>query len=455
MANETIDDHRSAMLPRDRRGDRAHLGAPARRDRGGRGAGPPVDAARARSRERRHGPRACGRGRRHRLRGGRDHRWERPPDHQRLLAGDARRRPPPRRRARPRERRLPGDQRRAHRARRRLGRRRALPVRLHADGRSRGGVRRDTPSAAPGRPGGAGGLGSVERNPWIAIAGISLASAATSRLLPPPAPGPFSMANAERTTALLDDAGFTEVRTEEVPVRFGCGPRRVPGPDRRHRRPDRADAAGARGAERAAVKADVEDSLERFAATDGYELPCVALCARRALSAVVSESKPTWGPASTAARLESLPTVLVDGTALAYREHGDGEPVVFVHGSASDLRSWGQQAARGRHRPTARSRIAAVSHDPIGTSSRARTTRWLPHVDDLAAFAPASPGRRARPPRRSLVGRLHLPGGPRFAIQSWCAACCSRSRRSCRCTSALHRARGSCSCCSPGGRGPR
>jgi hypothetical protein len=31
--------------------------------------------------------------------------------------------------------------------------------------------------------------------------------------------------------------------------------------------------------ERAAVRADVEDSLQRYAAGGGYELPCVALCA--------------------------------------------------------------------------------------------------------------------------------------------------------------------------------
>ena len=37
---------------------------------------------------------------------------------------------------------------------------------------------------------------------------------------------------------------------------------------------------------------------------------------------------------------EGLRTVDVDGTALAYREQGEGEPVVFVHGSASDLRCW-------------------------------------------------------------------------------------------------------------------
>ena len=36
-------------------------------------------------------------------------------------------------------------------------------------------------------------------------------------------------------------------------------------------------------------------------------------------------------------------TVTVNGTTLAYREQGEGEPVVFVHGGLSDLRTWEQQ----------------------------------------------------------------------------------------------------------------
>ncbi len=36
-------------------------------------------------------------------------------------------------------------------------------------------------------------------------------------------------------------------------------------------------------------------------------------------------------------------TATVNGTTLAYREEGEGEPVVFVHGDLSDLRTWEQQ----------------------------------------------------------------------------------------------------------------
>jgi SAM-dependent methyltransferase len=134
------------------------------------------------------------------------------------------------------------------------------------------------------RPGGRLALavwGPPERNPFFAILGINL----TTRGLipppePPPAPGFFNMASAERTTVLLNGAGFVDVRTEEVPVRF------------RLRDVDDyiglvADTAGPLGlalrgltdAERVVVKAEVEESFGRFAAGDGYTLPGVTLCA--------------------------------------------------------------------------------------------------------------------------------------------------------------------------------
>ena len=99
----------------------------------------------------------------------------------------------------------------------------------------------------------------------------------------------------------------------------------------------------------------------------------------------MSESKPAWGPAPTAVRLESRPTVRVDGATLAYREQGDGEPVVLVHGSASDLRTWEQQvpAISESHRVIAYSRRYARPNEdiPLGTDDQ-----MTPHVDDLVAF---------------------------------------------------------------------
>lgn len=134
------------------------------------------------------------------------------------------------------------------------------------------------------RPGGRLTLavwGSLERNPFFGIVGISLVQRGHIELPPPPpAPGPFSMASAERTEALLRSAGFADVRTEEVPGRFVIT-------DVDEYLGLIADTAGPlalalRGVaepERAAVKADVEDSLRRFAADGGYQIPCVALCA--------------------------------------------------------------------------------------------------------------------------------------------------------------------------------
>lgn len=123
--------------------------------------------------------------------------------------------------------------------------------------------------------------GPPERNPFFGIAAISLVQHGhIPPPEPPPAPGIFSMASADRTTSLLKDAGFAETRTEEVPVRFvipdvdeylgvitdSAGPLAIA----LRALPDEA---------RAEVKRDVEDAIERFASDDGFEIPGVALCA--------------------------------------------------------------------------------------------------------------------------------------------------------------------------------
>ncbi len=59
--------------------------------------------------------------------------------------------------------------------------------------------------------------GAMEGNPWIAIASISLGQRGhIPPPPPPPAPGPFTMASAGRVEGLLREAGFAEVRLEEV-----------------------------------------------------------------------------------------------------------------------------------------------------------------------------------------------------------------------------------------------
>ena len=96
----------------------------------------------------------------------------------------------------------------------------------------------------------------------------------------PDGPGLFSMASVERTRALLDAAGFAQVRTEEIPVTFEI-------PDIDEYLAFIADAAGSiafavRGlsdADREAIKAQVETAFERFAGRGGYEIPGTVLCA--------------------------------------------------------------------------------------------------------------------------------------------------------------------------------
>lgn len=87
----------------------------------------------------------------------------------------------------------------------------------------------------------------------------------------------------------------------------------------------------------------------------------------------------------TSATFESIRTVEVNGTTLAYREQGSGAPVVFVHGTAGDLRIWTQQLpAVGRsYRAIAYSRRFARPNEDIAPDA---DDQMLPHVEDLASF---------------------------------------------------------------------
>jgi pimeloyl-ACP methyl ester carboxylesterase len=89
--------------------------------------------------------------------------------------------------------------------------------------------------------------------------------------------------------------------------------------------------------------------------------------------------------AATTGSFERVRTAVLDGVTLAYREHGEGEPVVFVHGSASDLRSWEQQlpAIGACYRAIAYSRRYARPNEDIAPGA---DDQMLPHVHDLTAF---------------------------------------------------------------------
>jgi len=133
------------------------------------------------------------------------------------------------------------------------------------------------------RPGGRLALsvwGAPERNPWASIGARILIERGH---MPPPepgAPGVFSMASEERTRALLEGAGFADIRTDEVDVRFPF--RDV---DEYVRwaidmaGPIAMVISGLSEDERQAVKAQLEPAFAPFLVDGGYELPGVALCA--------------------------------------------------------------------------------------------------------------------------------------------------------------------------------
>ena len=133
------------------------------------------------------------------------------------------------------------------------------------------------------RPGGRLALsvwGAPERNPWASIGGRILVERGH---LPPPdpeAPGIFSMASEKRTRALLGGAGFTAVRTEDVPMLWSFR-------DLDEYERWVVDVAGPfaivlRGlteGERRTFRAELGEAFAPFVAGDGYELPGTALCA--------------------------------------------------------------------------------------------------------------------------------------------------------------------------------
>ena len=90
----------------------------------------------------------------------------------------------------------------------------------------------------------------------------------------------FSMASEERTRELLKDAGFTDVRIEEVPVRFTY--RDVDDYVERARDTGGVFARVFREVsedERSAMTAQLEEAFAPFAFDGGYELPGVSLAA--------------------------------------------------------------------------------------------------------------------------------------------------------------------------------
>ncbi len=82
---------------------------------------------------------------------------------------------------------------------------------------------------------------------------------------------------------------------------------------------------------------------------------------------------------------ESATAVSVNGTTLACVESGRGDPIVFVHGAISDLRTWSHQVSEfsTTHRAISLSRRYARPNEPV---RRGAGDPWMTHADDLAAF---------------------------------------------------------------------
>jgi SAM-dependent methyltransferase len=122
--------------------------------------------------------------------------------------------------------------------------------------------------------------GAPERNPWASIGARILIERGH---MPPPEPGRpgvFSMAAPERTRALLEGAGFVEIRTEEVGMRFMFRDvdeymrwaTEMAGPIAiviRERSDDERDV----------LKTLLEEAFVPFAVAGRYALPGSALCA--------------------------------------------------------------------------------------------------------------------------------------------------------------------------------
>ena len=86
---------------------------------------------------------------------------------------------------------------------------------------------------------------------------------------------------------------------------------------------------------------------------------------------------------------DAVRRVTVRGTELAWIEQGGGTPVVFVHGSGADLRTWGYQMA-----PVAQASFRAIAysrrfHHPNAPPRPGEAYTAIRHADDLVAFIDA------------------------------------------------------------------
>jgi ubiquinone/menaquinone biosynthesis C-methylase UbiE len=137
------------------------------------------------------------------------------------------------------------------------------------------------------RPGGRLALavwGTPERNPWISIGFGLLVERGLLPAPDPSAPSPFAMASEARTRSLLERAGFSDVRTEEVSVGFAF---RDLDDYMAHATDTGGPAALALQSlsdhDREALRTEIAAAFAAFGADGGYELPGLALTAAGAV----------------------------------------------------------------------------------------------------------------------------------------------------------------------------
>ena len=120
---------------------------------------------------------------------------------------------------------------------------------------------------------------SGDRNPWISVAGRILAA---HGLMPPPEPGEpgmFVLANKTELRALVEDAGFANVRMDDVPVRndYRDVDEYVLRSSELGGMFSRAWTAAPED-QREAMTEELREAFRPFAVDGGFELPGLATC---------------------------------------------------------------------------------------------------------------------------------------------------------------------------------
>ena len=133
------------------------------------------------------------------------------------------------------------------------------------------------------RPGGRVALAvwrEADRNPWISVVGRMLRDRGHESAPAAGAPGIFTMAREKRVRTLLEGAGFTVSKVEDVPVSFT-----YESFDEYIVRAEDTGGVFARvwrevtDAEREDMAAHLQDAFAPYAVGSGYEFPGLALCA--------------------------------------------------------------------------------------------------------------------------------------------------------------------------------